>query len=125
VLQLFNHKDIQPQHDFFAAQKNGHQQGLDILQACNSAHLIIYRHIRATAPKLPTYDQKPRPLGDSRFSHHQGSQHSAGLATADSTPERINAPIQRRWTKSFSCLSRMRQFCHRSNLHTLLCVPTK
>jgi hypothetical protein len=52
VLQLFNHKDIQPQHDFFAAQKNG-IRGLTSARLAHLAHLIIYQAYLGPHAKLP------------------------------------------------------------------------
>jgi hypothetical protein len=61
VLQLFNHKDIQPQHDFFAHRKNRPARLLTSARLCRLAYLIIYqayngpysqitRHMIKTAP---------------------------------------------------------------------------
>jgi len=57
VLQLFNHKDIQPQHEFFPhCKKNRADRLLTTPALCRFAHLIIY------PPQHGQYSQNSRDI---------------------------------------------------------------
>jgi hypothetical protein len=81
VLQLFNHKDIQPQHDFFASQKTA-IRGLTSARLARAQHLIIYQAYLGPQAQITRHMIKNRArLAIQGFSHHQDMQRSAaGLA---------------------------------------------